>query len=50
MRGSSVLSRWWWEALGTVHNVARNASETERARLLVVCIGEEGKTATVPLN
>jgi quercetin dioxygenase-like cupin family protein len=40
----------WWEAPGTVHNVARNASKTERARLLVVYIGEEGKTATVPLN
>jgi quercetin dioxygenase-like cupin family protein len=40
----------WWEAPGTVHDVARNASKTERARLLVVYIGEEGKTATVPLN
>jgi quercetin dioxygenase-like cupin family protein len=40
----------WWEAPGTVHNVARNASKTERARLLVVYIGEEGKTATVPLS
>ena len=40
----------WWEAPGTVHDVARNPSKTERARLLIVYIGEEGKTATVPLN
>jgi quercetin dioxygenase-like cupin family protein len=40
----------WWEAPGTVHNVARNASKTERARLLVVYIGEEGKALTVPLK
>ena len=40
----------WWEAPGTIHNVARNASKTERARLLVVYIGEEGKVVTVPLN
>lgn len=40
----------WWEAPGTVHNVARNASKTEHARLLIVYIGEEGKKATVPLN
>jgi len=40
----------WWEAPGTVHDVARNARKTERARLLVVYIGEEGKPATVPLN
>jgi quercetin dioxygenase-like cupin family protein len=40
----------WWEAPGTVHDVARNASATDRARLLVVYIGEEGKTPTVPLN
>ena len=40
----------WWEAPGTVHNVARNASKTERARLLIVYIGEEGKSPTVPLN
>jgi len=40
----------WWEAPGTVHDVARNASKTARARLLVVYIGEEGKTATVPLR
>ena len=52
--GGAILSHKagdsWWEAPGTVHNVARNASKTERARLLVVYIGEEGKTATVPLN
>jgi quercetin dioxygenase-like cupin family protein len=40
----------WWEAPGTVHDLARNASTTTRARLLIVYIGEEGKTATVPLN
>jgi quercetin dioxygenase-like cupin family protein len=40
----------WWEAPGTVHDVARNPSQTDRARLLIVYIGEEGKTATVPLN
>ena len=40
----------WWEAPGTVHDMARNASKTERARLLVVYIGEEGKAATVPLK
>jgi quercetin dioxygenase-like cupin family protein len=40
----------WWEAPGTVHDVARNASNTARARLLVVYIGEEGKPATVPIK
>jgi quercetin dioxygenase-like cupin family protein len=40
----------WWEAPGTVHNVVRNASDSEPARLLVVYIGEEGKAASVPLN
>jgi quercetin dioxygenase-like cupin family protein len=40
----------WWETPGTVHDVARNASSTARARLLVVYIGEEGKAATVPLR
>jgi quercetin dioxygenase-like cupin family protein len=40
----------WWEAPGTVHDLARNASPTSRARLLVVYIGEEGKAATVPLR
>jgi quercetin dioxygenase-like cupin family protein len=40
----------WWEDPGTVHDVARNASSTARARLLVVYIGEEGKAPTVPLR
>jgi quercetin dioxygenase-like cupin family protein len=40
----------WWEAPGTVHDVARNASSTTRARLLVVYIGEDGKAATVPVR
>jgi len=40
----------WWEAPGTVHDVARNVSKTARARLLVVYIGEEGKPATVPIR
>lgn len=40
----------WWEAPGTVHDVARNASTSVRARLLVVYIGEEGKAATVPVR
>ena len=40
----------WWEAPGTVHDVARNPSKTARARLLVVYIGEEGKAPTVPLK
>jgi quercetin dioxygenase-like cupin family protein len=40
----------WWEAPGTVHDLARNASGTARARLLVVYIGETGKAATVPLR
>jgi quercetin dioxygenase-like cupin family protein len=40
----------WWEAPGTVHDVARNASKTQRARLLVVYIGEAGKAPTVPLH
>lgn len=37
----------WWEAPGTVHDTARNASTTVRARLLVVYIGEVGKPQTV---
>jgi quercetin dioxygenase-like cupin family protein len=37
----------WWEAPGTVHDTARNASPTARARLLVVYIGEVGKPQTV---
>ena len=40
----------WWERPGTVHDVARNASSTARARLLLVYVGEEGKAATVPLR
>lgn len=40
----------WWEAPGTVHNVVRNTSGTQRARLLVVYIGEEGKALSVPHN
>jgi quercetin dioxygenase-like cupin family protein len=40
----------WWEAPGTVHDLARNTSSTAPARLLVVYIGEQGKTATVPLH
>ena len=38
----------WWEAPGTVH-ISRNVSAMERAKLLVVYIGEEGKAPTVPL-
>ena len=40
----------WWEAPGTVHNVARNASKTDRARLLIVFIGENGKAVSVPIK
>ena len=40
----------WWEAPGTVHDVARNPSATTRARILVVYIGEEGKANTVPVG
>jgi quercetin dioxygenase-like cupin family protein len=40
----------WFEAPGTVHDVARNASSTARARLLIVYIGEEGKATSVPLK
>ena len=40
----------WWERPGTTHDVARNASTTVRARLLLVYIGERGKSATVPLR
>ena len=40
----------WWEAPGTVHDIARNASATARARLLIVYIGESGKPATVPIK
>jgi quercetin dioxygenase-like cupin family protein len=50
--GEAVVHRAgesWWEAPGTVHNVARNPSATAKTRFLVVYIGEEGKTPTVPL-
>jgi quercetin dioxygenase-like cupin family protein len=40
----------WWERPGTSHDVARNASASARARLLLVYIGEPGKAATVPLR
>src|SRR5688500_276493 len=40
----------WWESPGTVHDTARNASATARARLLVVYIGEIGKPQTVRLQ
>ena len=40
----------WWEAPGTVHDVARNPSRTVHARFLVVYIGEEGKVPTTRLN
>lgn len=40
----------WWEAPGTVHDLARNPSTTGRARLLIVYIGEEGKPNTVLLK
>jgi len=40
----------WWEAPGTVHDTARNASASARARLLVVYIGEVGKAQTVRLK
>ena len=40
----------WWERPGTTHDVARNASTSARARLLLVYIGEPGKSATVPLR
>lgn len=49
--GGAVLSHKvgesWWEAPGTVHDTARNASTTARARLLVIYIGEPGKPQTV---
>jgi quercetin dioxygenase-like cupin family protein len=37
----------WWESPGTVHDTARNASTTVKARLLIVYIGEVGKPQTV---
>jgi quercetin dioxygenase-like cupin family protein len=52
--GASVethkIGESWWEAPGTVHDIARNASPSAVARLLIVYIGEEGKSATVPLK
>ena len=45
-----AVGQSWWEAPGTVHNVARNVSKTDRARLLIVFIGEEGKAVSVPLK
>jgi quercetin dioxygenase-like cupin family protein len=36
----------WYEPPGTVHVIARNASKTERAKLLVFYLGEEGKAPT----
>jgi quercetin dioxygenase-like cupin family protein len=40
----------WWEPPGTEHIVVRNVSQTARARLLVVYIGEDGKALSVPLK
>jgi quercetin dioxygenase-like cupin family protein len=40
----------WWEAPGTVHDVARNPSATAKARFLVVYVAEDGKANTVPLG
>ena len=40
----------WWERPGTTHDVARNASASAPARLLLVYIGEPGKSPTVPLR
>ena len=39
----------WWEAPGTVHDIARNTSVAP-ARLLIVYVTEQGKTPTVPLK
>lgn len=44
-----VEGQSWWEAPGTVHNVARNVSATARARLLIVYVAESGKANTVPI-
>ena len=35
----------WYERPGQVHRVSRNASDTERAKLLVVFLTEKGKPA-----
>jgi quercetin dioxygenase-like cupin family protein len=40
----------WYEPPGTVHVVARNASKTERAKLLVFYVGEEGKAPTTVIK
>jgi quercetin dioxygenase-like cupin family protein len=40
----------WYEPPGTVHVVARNASKTERAKLLVFYLGEEGKAPTTVIK
>jgi quercetin dioxygenase-like cupin family protein len=40
----------WYEPPGTVHVVARNASKTERAKILVFYLGEEGKAPSTPVK
>ena len=40
----------WWESPGTVHDTARNASTTAKARLLIVYIGEIGKPQSVRVH
>lgn len=40
----------WWEAPGTVHNVARNPSTTQRTKFLVVYVAEAGKANTVRVD
>jgi len=40
----------WYEPPGTVHVVARNASKTEGAKLLVFYVQEEGKATTTPIK
>ena len=39
----------WWEPPGTVHDVAGNVGSAV-ARLLIVYVGENGKSPTVPLR
>jgi quercetin dioxygenase-like cupin family protein len=46
---SHAAGESWWESPGTVHDVARNTGASA-ARLLIVYVGEAGKTATVPLQ
>ena len=52
--GAAVLTHRtgdsWWEQPGTVHDVARNASRSARARLLIVYVGEPGTPTTVSLS